>query len=176
MNCYFKDISIFTKVQSNLFPDNPSLCCSQVPGMLATCAVDKTVTLWDTYHNSPQHVIDTPPQPCGNKGMGIGKLYTINFYPSSPWLMGCAGAGVEIALWDMNREANIQKRFGARVDKELISSLMDQDDSAKQQDFEAMMTPPPTPAPAVPVEAKTSSSKKKKKGGNKKKKAHRAGR
>ena len=61
--------------------------------MLATSAVDKTVTLWDTSSGGT-------PRAKMNKDMKVGKLFTLNFYPSSPWLLGCAGNGKEIATYE----------------------------------------------------------------------------
>jgi len=147
-----------------------------VPGMLASCAVDKTVTIWDTY-NETEKISNGPPQPCGNKNMNVGKLYAINFYPSSPWLLGTAGNGKELALWDMTRDNSIQKRFGGRVattttttsEKPVEETV---DDASKKEAFEAMMSGETS---AKPVELESKSKLKKKKKGSKKKKAHRAG-
>jgi WD40 repeat protein len=110
-----------------------------VPGMLVTCAVDKTVTLWDTYQDGK--LTSQPPRACANKNMNVGKLYSVGFYPSTPWLLGCAGSGKELALWDMSAEAILQKRFGSRVGAEHVtSSDAPIDEGTKQDDFKAMMT------------------------------------
>lgn len=133
--------------------------------------------------------------------MAVGKLYTINFYPSSPWLLGCAGSAKEIALWDMTREDSIQKRFGQRVTdtSTLLSTSSGVGNVSNQKandDFNAMMSGtttsssslPSTQVTTSPAEIKSkesksnssssSSSKKKKSssGGKKKKRVHRAGR
>lgn len=110
--------------------------------------------------------------------MEVGKLYTVNFYPSSPWLLGCAGGGKEIALWDMTREAAIQKRFGDRVIGGSVYNKKQQDDSAdKQEAFDAMMNNSSKQDTSVPGVSNGQKKKKNKKlGNNKKKKAHRAGR
>jgi hypothetical protein len=107
--------------------------------MLATCAVDKTVTMWDTYHDGK--LTNKPPRACANKNMNVGKLYAVNFYPSTPWLLGCAGSGKELALWDMSAEAALQKRFGSRVGAE-HAKIIDApiDEGAKEDDLKAMMT------------------------------------
>jgi WD40 repeat protein len=141
--------------------------------MLVSCAVDKTVTIWDTY-NATEKVSCGPPQPCGNKDMNVGKLYSINFYPSSPWLLGTAGSGKELALWDMARDTSIQKRFGDRVAKTVIEKTVEEpvDETSKQEAFNAMMAGETDPKP-VELESK---SKLKQKKGSKKKKAHRVGR
>ncbi len=142
--------------------------------MLATCSVDKTVTLWDTYNDS-ENPTTGPPKPCGNKDMQVGKLYTVNFYPSSPWLMGCAGSGKELAIWDMKREISIQKRFATRIGSEPVVEDAGGDGSDQKDAFEAMMSANPTVMANDSVESSKSIEKsKKKKGENKsnKKKAH----
>ena len=90
----------------------------RVPGMMATCAVDKTVTLWDTYSADGTFSPNAPPRPCGTKEMGVGKLFTMSFYPSSPWLLGCGGSGKEVALWDMSSDDAVQSRFGNRIEED----------------------------------------------------------
>jgi hypothetical protein len=166
--------------------------------MLATCSVDKTVTLWDTYNMAAAGAVENyhgPPKACGNKDMAVGKLYAVNFYPSTPWLLGCGGGAKELALWDMTREEPIQKRFGDRVVKkrfgDRVSGVGEQqnsiqeneepiDESEQKKAFDAMMTPSTT---TTTTEVKNDESpkklnlsKKKKTGKEKKKKPHRAGR
>lgn len=159
--------------------------------MMATCAIDKTVKLWDTSccgsdlgsGSSPS----VSPMPCGSRDMGVGKLYTVSFYPSSPWLLGCGGSGNQLSLWDLSGEAPIRKRFADRVGNTStavseINTLGDGGDETannnKEQDFEAMMAASDAAAALV---AETSKRNKKKSGGGakgrkKKSKAHRAGR
>jgi len=147
-----------------------------VPGMLATCSVDKTVTLWDTYNDTTTPTTG-PPRACGNKDMSVGKLYTVNFYPSSPWLVGCAGNGKELAIWDMTRESSIQNRFASRIG--VIPILEELEDTIEKKDeaFTAMMTPTSTPEPTkhIPTKEDISAKNRKKKkcsGSTKKSKAH----
>lgn len=147
--------------------------------MLATCSVDKTVTLWDT-HNASENTTNEPPRIKMNKDMKVGKLYTLNFYPSSPWLLACAGGATEMALWDMTRDDVVQKCFGGRSNGTATNVKTDPsnglDDMSRQEAFDAMMTS--TIAPAEKQEerpAKLASTTKKEKG-KKKKKVHRAGR
>lgn len=109
--------------------------------MLATCAINKTVTLWDTYSKDQQQPSGLAPVACGNKSMEVGKLYTLSFYRSSTWLLGCGGSGNELSLWDMTREDVIQKRFGDRVGQKQVQQEQEEEstDTNKEQDFEAMM-------------------------------------
>jgi hypothetical protein len=115
-----------------------------------------------------------PPKPCGNKDMQVGKLYTINFYPSSPWLMGCAGSGKELALWDMSREASIQKRFATRIGSNPVEEETEEGEAGKQEAFDAMMSSNPATTNGDDEKAKLADKNKKKKRDNKnnKKKAH----
>ena len=84
--------------------------------MLATCSIDKTVALWDTYSQNDAPHPNTVPRACGSKEMKVGKLYTVSFYPSSPWLLGCGGSDNQLALWDMSSEETLQARFANRLD------------------------------------------------------------
>jgi len=131
----------------------------QVPGMLVTCSIDKTVALWDTQNVSPN------PQPCGSKDMNVGKLYSVSCYPSSPWLLSCGGSGNALALWDMEGEDAIQNRFGSRVfgrDGGVVSTK-------EEPDFEAIMGLGDNAATIKALDGMNKSKKKKKtKGKNKK--------
>jgi len=112
---------------------------SEVPGMLVTCSIDKTVALWDTI--APN---DTP-QSCGSKDMNVGKLFSVSCYPSAPWLLACGGSGNELAIWDMEGEDAIQKRFSSRlVSKKddivgLVTSDINEGQGTEEPDFEAAM-------------------------------------
>ena len=151
-----------------------SIVGSKIPGMMATCAVDKTVTLWDTY-SSEGTPSNTPPHPCGNKDVGVGKLFTLSFYPSSPWLLGCGGSGKEIALWDLSSESALQNRFGSRIEGSGVPVPIEETEQelSKEEDFEAMMASKDLAAEKVKSDPKTKKSKKKGKG---KKKVHKKGR
>jgi len=137
--------------------------------MLATSAVDKTVTLWDTSSGGT-------PRAKMNKDMKVGKLFTLNFYPSSPWLLGCAGNGKEIAIWDMTEDAAVQKSFGGRALVDTTNTTASESETPQKEEtktiFDEVMESN-SKSKDVSVEKKTSTSKKKKK---KKKKVHRAGR
>lgn len=146
---------------------------SKIPGMMATCAVDKTVTLWDTY-NSDGAPSNAPPHACGNKDMGVGKLYTMSFYPSSPWLLGCGGSGKELALWDLSSESALRNRFGSRIEGGVQVPIEEElQDATKQEDFEAMMATKDAAVEKVKNDAKSIRNKKKGKG---KKKVHKKSR
>lgn len=147
-----------------------------VPGMMATSALDKTVTIWDTYNSSTDKSFGMPPKAKMNKDMKVGKLFTLNFYPSSPWLLGCGGGAKEIAIWDMTRDDTIQKCFSGRLNTSVDESKADasRDETPENETgkiLDSIMTSDSHTGKPINDTKKSSSSKKKKK-----KKAHRAGR
>jgi hypothetical protein len=95
--------------------------------------------------------------------MCCGKLFSVAFYPSSPWLVGSGGSGNMLALWDLSGEEAIRKRFEGRSGKkeettEEVNETEEVDTESKQQDLEAMLAPKDE---AATVE-QTSSGKKSK--------------
>lgn len=171
------------KIVANEYGGISDLSYNQhVPGMMATSALDQTVTIWDTYNssNGKASAVLTPAAKI-NKDMKVGKLFTINFYPSSPWLLGCGGGGKEIAIWDMTSDDRIHKCFGGRssvdfnkskddnIDGQIKSRKESVVDSVIVEDLNKQIVDNDTA-----TRNSSSSSKKKKK--KKKKKAHRAGR
>lgn len=145
---------------------------SHIPGMMVTCAIDKTVAVWDTL-NVAEHT-DFKPVACGSKEMNVGKLYTTSFYPSSPWLLGCGGGGNQLALWDLSSESAFQKRFGERlsnVSKPPLNTDESGNGEKQAEDFEAIMAAADQAASEARQEA--DSGKKKKKKNKSKNKVHR---
>lgn len=136
--------------------------------MLVTCAVDKTVALWDTQNAGN----GTNPFACGNKDMNSGKLYSVSFYPSSPWLLGSAGSGNQLALWNLYSEEVFRSRFGERLKSnanETEAVGKEENSSSVETDFEAVMAASDAASEDI---KKTSGKKKKGKGKSKKGKAH----
>ena len=131
--------------------------------MLATCAIDKTVKLWDTSKEGN-------PTCCGTKEMDVGKLYTCSFYMSSPWMMGCGGTGGKVALWDLGHEKSFLDRFSSRLSP--AQQQQQQSIEAKAAELEAMRMTNKEDVKEEPTSTK-SKKKKKKKTNSKKKKVHR---
>ena len=141
-----------------------------VPGLFATCAVDKTVTLWDSYHNGgPAEGL--APRPCGSKDMCAGKLYSIDFYQSKPLLLACGGSGNMLSIWNLENEAAIKRNFSDRMESLGENAEFTDENEPKREDFEAMMAEREKPVIAEPEKSK----KKKSKGRKGKKKAHKRG-
>jgi periodic tryptophan protein 1 len=115
----------------------------QVPGLMVTCSIDKHVSLWDTHVNQGETKgkVWSSPRLCGQKDMCVGKLYSVSFYPSSPWLLGCGGSGNQLALWDMSSEGAIQERFQSRMTGDENSKAVDIPDQNAAEDLKALITP-----------------------------------
>ena len=150
----------WTKLSSEFGGMNDLTYNPNIPGMMATCSVDKTVTLWDTYEGG-KFAPNAPPKPCMSKDMCAGKLYTVKFYPSSPWLVGCAGSGKELSLWHLDSEDRLKSRFGGR--DSTSEGLVTEGENQVEEDFEAMMAEKAITTPPN----RTSASKTKKKSGKK---------
>ena len=96
-----------------------------------------------------------------------GKLYTVDFYPSDSWLLGCGGSGNQLSLWHLDSEEALRHRFGNRSKEASPGSH----EKGKNEDFEAMMAE--RQEKSEPAEQRRSKKKGKGKG---KKKVHRKGR
>lgn len=129
---------------------------THVPGMLLTCSIDKTVALWDTLSPCPK------PTPCGSKDMNVGRLHAVSCYPSSPWLIACGGSGNEIAIWDMEGEDSIQKRFAGRTPGDANTSTSNIEE--EESDFEAVMAVGDDEATTTSKASEGMNKSKKKKG------------
>ena len=148
--------------------------------MLATCAIDKTVALWDTLNTTTttdtnSNNANFHPIPCGNKDMNVGKLYCVSFYPSSPWLLGCGGSGNQLALWDLESEEAFRSRFGSRIvggggssNYKTMTGDDNKEETPQEEDFEAIMAA----NDQATGEAKAKAILDKKKKGKSKKKVH----
>jgi periodic tryptophan protein 1 len=159
---------------------------AHVPGLMATCSVDKRVTLWDSHHADGGAFSNTPPRPCGSKDMCAGKLYTVKFYPSEPWLLACGGTGNQLSIWHIDSEEAVLRRFGDRVSQQADENAAGKQaghgaesaDESKKEDFEAMMASKKELKPSTSKgqdESTKTSKGKKNKNKKEKRKAHRRG-
>jgi len=107
------DIRAATTPLFNLTAHSKALSCfafsEGAPGLLATCSVDKTVKLWDAGVGGGE------PVPLGEKSMAVGKLFTVSFYPSSPFLLATGGDKGMMALWNLEEMEAVCDRFRQRM-------------------------------------------------------------
>ena len=71
--------------------------------------------------------------------MKVGKLYSLSFYQSEPWLLTAAGASNDISVWDLTREAMIRNAFAERFVGGAATLEDEEEKLTKDADFEAMM-------------------------------------
>jgi periodic tryptophan protein 1 len=138
---------------------------THVPGLLVSCSVDKMVHLWDTQGGKNNE----RPRLCGSKDMCSGRLYSVSFYPSSPWLLGCGGSGNQLALWDLSTESALQKRFRGRAAGLIVDTPNGEE--LKQVEYEAILA-----EKDAPTADKGADRMHKKSKGKAKKKSHKRGR
>ncbi|CAH0514755.1 unnamed protein product [Peronospora belbahrii] len=93
---------------------------AQVPGLMATAGVDKTVKIWDLKDNAPVCVT--------SKEMNVGELFTLSFYQDSPFMLGVGGSKGVLALWDTSENEGVARRFGSCV--QVVATVASSDISA----------------------------------------------
>eukprot|EP01035_Chromulina_nebulosa_P018418 gene18418-24122_t len=82
-----------------------------IPGMLATASTDKTIRIWDTLNSSESNL----PKQIAYKSMNVGKLFTVQFYPNSPYLLATAGDKGTVAIWESDEQQVIADYFNNRL-------------------------------------------------------------
>ncbi len=70
-------------------------------GLLATCSPDQTVKLWDVdnlakYHGRPRCI--------ASKDMSVGRLFGVQWFVGTPYLLATGGSGGQVALWHTDDE------------------------------------------------------------------------
>jgi len=68
-------------------------------GMLATAGLDKTVRIWDT--GAAAGADGARPVLVAAKEMTIGQIFTLSFFPQSPFMLAAGGSKGMLALWDV---------------------------------------------------------------------------
>ncbi|EEY58039.1 periodic tryptophan protein, putative [Phytophthora infestans T30-4] len=87
---------------------------AQVPGLLATAGVDKTVKLWDLKDNAPL-CVTSKEMNVVRRNIAPGELFTLSFYQDSPFMLGVGGSKGVLALWDTSENEGVERRFGSRL-------------------------------------------------------------
>lgn len=65
---------------------------------------------------------DGTPVQVGEKVMAAGKLFTLSFYPSSPFLLATGGDKGLLALWDLREIDAVVQRFGSKAQQEEVAA------------------------------------------------------
>jgi periodic tryptophan protein 1 len=83
----------------------------QIPGMLATASIDKVVKIWDVQSASAS----SAPALVAYKSMAVGKLFTMQFYPDSPFVLAAGGDKGMVAVWESDETKEVEERFASRI-------------------------------------------------------------
>lgn len=86
--------------------DEATTCLSfnaNIPTLLATASLDKTVKLWD--------LTDMKPVCIASKDLKIGQIYCMDFDRSSPNLLSAGGNKGKIAMWDIQYDEGVQAKY-----------------------------------------------------------------
>ncbi|KAG0164519.1 hypothetical protein DFQ28_005773 [Apophysomyces sp. BC1034] len=74
-----------------------------VPGCIATGSTDKAVKVWNTVNNQPSMVT--------SRNFELGRIFSAQFCPDSPFQLAIAGSNGSIHVWDMSTNAGVRQSF-----------------------------------------------------------------
>ncbi|RIA96897.1 WD40-repeat-containing domain protein [Glomus cerebriforme] len=79
---------------------------SSIQGCIVTGSTDKLVKIWD--------VKDMKPNMVTSRDLGVGKVFTAQFCPDSPFQLAVAGSEGKVFIWDLSSNAGIRNSFKGR--------------------------------------------------------------
>ena len=101
-----------------------------VPGLFASCSVDKTVKLWDVgsiqrtppgvqgkKNTSGVAVEGLEPHLVMYKSMNVGKLFALQYYTDDPFVLATAGDKGSVAVWECDEAETVKTYFQDRAVK-----------------------------------------------------------
>ncbi|KAI9360319.1 WD40-repeat-containing domain protein [Pilaira anomala] len=74
-----------------------------VPGCIATGSTDKSIKIWNTNDNKPSMVT--------SRNFELGKIFSTQFCPDSPFQLAIAGSNGKMHVWDMASNAGVRQAF-----------------------------------------------------------------
>lgn len=92
------------------------------------------VKIWDVANASST----AAPILVAYKAMSVGKLFSVQFYPSSPYVLAAAGDKGIVAVWETDETAAIEEKFSNRI----VASTFDKTYEEVQKSKEAFQELP----------------------------------
>ncbi|CAO3699043.1 unnamed protein product [Rhizopus stolonifer] len=74
-----------------------------VPGCIATGSNDKFIKIWNTADNKPSMVT--------SRNFELGRIFSAQFCPDSPFQLAMAGSNGKMHVWDMSSNAGVRQAF-----------------------------------------------------------------
>ena len=74
-----------------------------VPGCIATGSTDKSIKIWNTTDNKPSMVT--------SRNFELGRIFSTQFCPDSPFQLAIAGSNGKMHVWDMASNAGVRQAF-----------------------------------------------------------------
>eukprot|EP00002_Diphylleia_rotans_P037513 TRINITY_DN8387_c0_g1_i1.p1 TRINITY_DN8387_c0_g1~~TRINITY_DN8387_c0_g1_i1.p1 ORF type:complete len:509 (+),score=122.12 TRINITY_DN8387_c0_g1_i1:45-1571(+) len=99
--------AIFTLSAHNLAVSSISMNPT-VPGMLATCSIDKHLKIWDIADNKPSCIF--------SRELDLGSIFSVSFCPNNPFCLAMGGEKRGARVWDSSENPEVWRRFSPRVD------------------------------------------------------------
>ncbi|KAI9246854.1 WD40-repeat-containing domain protein [Sporodiniella umbellata] len=74
-----------------------------IPNCIATGGGDKFIKIWNTTNNKPSMVT--------SRNFELGRIFTAQFCPDSPFQLAMAGSNGKMHVWDMSSNAGVRQAF-----------------------------------------------------------------
>ena len=123
-------------------------------GLIATGGLDKSVKLWDTLAAGAG--APAAPACIAGKVMSIGQIFSISFFPTSPFLLAAGGSKGMVAVWDIEADGGQPASGAASAPAPSSSSssdahLLGADASETARRFAGRMVTDPASVPGNPL-------------------------
>ncbi|EIE87420.1 hypothetical protein G6F46_007221 [Rhizopus delemar] len=105
-----------------------------VPNCIATGSGDKFIKLWNTNQNKPSMVT--------SRNFELGRIFSAQFCPDSPFQLAIAGSNGKMHVWDMSSNAGVRQAFqhqalaSVTVTEEKKPVTLPEDDEEEEDDDE----------------------------------------
>ncbi|CAG8675848.1 14219_t:CDS:2 [Acaulospora morrowiae] len=103
-----------------------------IQGCVVTGSTDKMIKVWD--------VKDMKPKMVTSRDLGLGKIFSTQFCPDSPFQLAAAGSEGKVFIWDLSSNAGIRNSFNGRTNVPIRNDnsnkivIAPQDDNSEQEE------------------------------------------
>ncbi|KAI9003109.1 WD40-repeat-containing domain protein [Gaertneriomyces semiglobifer] len=74
-----------------------------VEGLMVTASTDKMVKIWNIKDNKPSCIV--------SRDLDLGKVFSANFSPDSPYAVCAAGSKGKVLVWNLEDNAGVRRAF-----------------------------------------------------------------